>query len=200
MKTLLTLLTLFCAVLVKAALPDAVLKAVLSPAITDTTLERTWQLTTPETWLSSPTRVSELGGMTTSVQSGADHPSGWVKTELILTMPPQTDANPNPIQTFTLKATPVGVTPKTTLTFLFLNQAVLPPCSVRTWKGCPALVSDANDWYIIAQDPKARITRSDTDPVKTTLAVADCTTGKTQPVSRAVLLGEGPLPPEPPTE
>lgn len=198
MKPVVITLALFCAALARAALPEAVLQALLSPVLSDTLSRKSWQVTTPERWIGSPTRVSELGGITTSVQSGADHPDGWVRTELILTMPPRTDETPQPTQTFTVKALPLGVTPKTTLTFTFLNEAELPPCTVRTWQGFPALVAVSGDWYIIAQDAKARITQSHDTPMKTTLSVSDCTTEKTSPLSRSILIGEGPLPPEAP--
>lgn len=198
MKSVLFTLALCCAAFAQAALPDALLKALLSPTLTDPLTNTTWQVTSLEQWLSAPTRVSELGGVTTSAQDGAEHPAGWVRTELILTMPPRTESNPRPTQTFTLKAVPLGITPKTTLTFTFLNAAELPPYTVRTWQGFPALVATAGDWYVIAQDPAARITRTHDAPVKTTLSIADCTTEKTLPLTRSILIGEGPLPPEPP--
>lgn len=200
MKAVLFSLALGCAALAQAALPAEVLEALLSPTLTDTSLNATWQVMTPEKWFTSPTRVSELGGVTTSVQAGADHPSGWVKTELIVTMPPQTQANPQPTQTLTLKALPLGITPKTTLTFTFLNAAQLPPYTVRTWQGYPALAADAGDWYIIARDKQALINQSHSRPVKTTLSVANRTAEKTAPLSVSLLLGEGPLPPEPAPE
>lgn len=182
------------------ALPDAVLEACFSPTLTDHISGKTWQVTSQEQWENSPLAISELGGVTTAKQAGNEHPDGWVKTEVTLVAPPQTATTPCPTQTFTIKALPVGITPKTTLTFTFLNQAQLPPHTVRTWQGFPALVSKANDWYIIAQDAKAVITTTNKAPVKTTLAVPNCSSEKTTPLSQSILVGEGPLPSEPKTK
>lgn len=195
MKTALTVFLLGLGS-VSFALPDSVLEACFSPALTEQISGKTWQVTSQEKWENSPLHISEAGGVTTASQPGAEHPNGWVKTEVILLAPPQTDANPLPTQTFTVKATPVGITPKTTLTFTFLNQAVLPPHTIRTWNGFPAIVATAGDWYIIAQDAKAAITETNQDPVKTTLFIANSSTEKTTPIAHSILVGEGPLPPE----
>lgn len=199
MKATLTVLILGLSSLA-FALPDAVLEACFSPMLTEHTSGKTWQVTSQAKWESSPLDISELGGVTTATQAGNEHPAGWVKTEVILVAPPQTAANPCPMQTFTVKAKPTGIIPKTTLTFTFLDQAILPPYTVRTWQGFPAIVSKANDWYIIAQDKRAVITTTNTDPSKTTLSIPNCSSEKTAPISQAIRVGEGPLPPEPKAE
>lgn len=195
MKSLLLTLALACTALLRAALPAELIDALLSPSLTETVSGKSWQVTTRERWLSSPMQVSERGGITTTRQPGAGHPSGWVTTDLTLAMVPPTPEAPQPMQTFTLTATPAGIVPRTSLVFTFLNEAELPPCTVRTWKGLPAIVATAGDWYIIAKDPAATITQSHQKPVKTTLSVAGSTEKRT-PLSAAILLGEGPLPPE----
>lgn len=178
------------------SLPESVLEACFAPVLTDQISGKSWQVTSQEKWDTSPLNISETGGITTARLPGADHPDGWVKTEVILLAPPQTEANPCPTQTFTIKATPAGITPKTTLTFTFINQAHLPPHTIRTWQGFPALVSTANDWYVIVRDAQARITETHDAPVKTTVSITGCSSEKRTPIERSILVGEGPLPPE----
>ncbi len=183
----------------RAALPDAVLEACLRPTLTEEAFGLSWHATTRQDWERAPLRVTEAEGRVTAEADGAEHPNGWVKTRLTLSQPPLTDANPRPTQTFTVTATPTGVTPSTTLRFELLKDAPLPPCKPQAWGGRIALVADAGDWYVIADNPKAQLIRAEGDPVRWTLRETRTVDART-PASAAILVGEGPLPPPPKAE
>lgn len=180
----------------RAALPEAVLEACLRPTLTEEASGATWHATTRQDWERAPLRVTEAQNRLTAEADGAEHPNGWVKTRLTLSQPPQTDAAPRPTQTFTVTATPTGVTPTTTLRFELIKDAPLPPCKATVWGGRPALVADAGDWYVIAANPKARLIRAEGTPPRWTLRET-LTVDARVPASAAILIGEGPLPPPP---
>lgn len=195
MRCILPLLAgLLLGTIARAELPSAVLHACLSPELTEHASATTWQILTPERWETQPTAISEAAGITRATQPGLPHPNGWVETTLSLEMPEQTDACPNPMQRFTIEARPNGALPKTTLDFRFLSQAKLPPYTVTTWCGRPALVALAGDWYIVADSPQARLIKTDEPQPKTTLILANQTTERRTPLRATICVGEGPLP------
>ena len=145
----------------RAALPESVMEACLAPSVREQTSAKRWQVLSRTEWESRPVRISEAGGITTAEQDGAEHPSGWVKTKVRLEMPPQTDETPQPMQTLTVEARATAVLPSLTVDFYLLQQAKLPPYTVTLWHGCPALVAEAGDWYIVAGDPAAKVIKTD---------------------------------------
>ncbi len=195
-RAFLLLTALPVAAAVRAELPAAVAEACLAPTLTEQATGKSWAAMSRAKWDSAPVRVHERDGLLIAEMDGAEHPSGWVKTLLTLSQKPQTAAEPRPVQTFTVTATPTGVLPRTRLVFDLLKAAPLPPCSVKAWAGRPALVADAGDWYVIAADPKAEIVRAEGTPPRWTLTVRAATDGRS-PLKASILVGEGPLPPEP---
>ncbi len=179
-----------------AELPSSVLDACLSPALTEKTSGVRWQVMTRTQWENRPTRISERAEGTYAEQDGQAHPSAWISTTLALLMPPQTVQTPRPIQTLTLRATPSGVFPKTTLDFIFLDNAALPPYTIKLWNGRPALVAVDGNWYIIAGDPKTKVMQKAGKPLRTSLVLEGVSTERTAPMSASILVGEGALPPE----
>lgn len=192
------LLLLLAAGSLRAALPDAVRRACFSAAVTERSSGQTWDVTSWETWRGAPLRIAEVGADTIAEQDGKPSPAGWAKTTVALLMPPQTEANPQPTQRLTLTVTPTGTLPKASFDLLLLRDAPLPPCSVKAWGGRLAIVSDAGDWYIAADDPKARVTVAEGPERRTTVKVEGLTPQDLKPVSAALLVGEGPLPTPPP--
>lgn len=180
-----------------AALPDSVIEACLAPALCDRTSNIQWQVMTRAQWESAPTRIAETGGRTVAEQDGREQPNGWVRTTVSLSMAPLSEANPRPMQTLAIEATPSGVLPATTLDFIFVQAAKLPPYTLRVWQGRPALVADAGDWYIVADNPKTKVIRSEEASPATTLVLEAQRTEKRVPLRAAILVGEGPLPAEP---
>lgn len=181
----------------RAALPDAVRRACFSAAVIERPTGQTWRVTSWDAWRSAPLRISETGADTVAEQDGAPDPAGRARTTVSLRMPPQTDANPRPTQRLTVTVTPAGALPKAAFDILLLRDAPLPPCSVKAWGGRLAIVSDAGDWYIAADDPKARVSVDEGPDRRTTVKVEGLTPKGLAPVSAALLVGEGPLPPPP---
>lgn len=194
----LVLLPILAAAGLRAALPDTVRRACFSAAVTEHPSGQTWDVTSWETWRNSPLRIAEVGVDTIAEQDGRPGPADCAKTAVALLMPPQTEANPQPTQRLTLTVTPSGTQPKASFDLLLLRDAPLPPCSVKAWGGRLAIVSDAGDWYLAAEDPKARIAIAEGPERRTTVKVEGLMPKGLAPVSTALLVGEGPLPPPPP--
>ena len=178
----------------RAALPESVMEACLAPYVREQASAKRWQLLSRAEWESRPVRISETGGVTTAELEGNEHPSGWVKTTIRLEMPPQTDETPRPMQTLTVEARATSVLPSLTVDFYLLQKALLPPYTVTLWHGCPALVAEAGDWYIIAGDPAAKIIKTDESEPKTTLVLENQRAKQGEAVSASIRVGEGPLP------
>lgn len=178
----------------RAALPESVMEACLAPSVREQASAKRWQVLSRAEWESRPVRISEAGGITTAEQDGAEHPSGWVKTKVRLEMPPQTDEMPQPMQTLTVEARATAVLPSLTVDFYLLQQAKLPPYTVTLWHGCPALVAEAGDWYIVAGDPAAKVIKTDEPEPKTTLVLEHQRAKQGEAVSASIRVGEGPLP------
>ncbi len=180
-----------------AELPEAVLEACLSPSIYDHSLNQTWTVMTRQVWEEQPLEVVEGEATTTIRLAGTPHPNDWLTTEVEVITPTPTEAQPQPIQTFTVRARSAGVVPIMTLDFTLLNQAKLPPYSVQAWGNRIALVAKAEDWYIIANEPTAKLTQAKTEDKAATLVVPQVILQRTTDAQVSLLIGEGPLPPAP---
>ena len=179
-------------------LPGDVVSACLSPSLTERVSGLSWRVLTPEAWGRS-IDVGESPDTLTLAQDGAAHPNGWVRTRVTVTQAPRTAANPAPVQTLTVTATPSGILPETTVVFDLLKEAALPPCTAKAWGGRPALVADAGDWFIIAGSPKAKLVRLEGEQPRWTLTETATAKGSA-PVSASLRVGVGALPAEPAAE
>lgn len=189
------LLLLLAAGTLRAALPDAVRRACFSAAVVERTSDVTWDVTSWEAWRSHPLRVREEGSGTVAEQDGKPSPAGWANTAVSLLMPRQTEAVTLPTQRLSVTVRPTdALPPKVAFDILLLRDAPLPPCSVKAWGGRLAVVSDAGDWYLAADDPKARVSVAEGAERRTTVKVEGLVPKGGAPVSATLLVGEGPLP------
>ena len=145
----------------RAELPPAVLDACLRPTLTEHASGQTWAAMTRAKWEAAPLRVHERGGLQVAEADGLAPTNGWAAVTLTLSQRPQTAANPRPMQTFAVSARPVHPLREATFDVALIRDAPLPPCSVRQWGGRVALVAEAGDWYVVAGDPKATLTRTE---------------------------------------
>lgn len=195
------LLSIIAADALRAALPDAVRQACFSAAVTERTTGSSWGVSSWETWRGNPMRIREVGEDTIAEQDGTASPAGWATTTVSLLMPRQTEANPQPTQRLTVTVTPTEAIPeKAVFDILLLKDAPLPPCSVKPWGNRIAIVSDASDWYLAADDSKARVSVQEGADRKTTVKLEGLSPKGKAPVSATLLVGEGPLPTPPPSD
>ncbi len=189
-----TCFALIAAVWCRAALPEAVVQACLTPTIHDGVSPQPWALMTAEAWDNGAMRITESAEVSVTAQTCHAHPMDWLTADLRITTPNQ---QPNPKafqQTLTLVLRSKGVLPNFTCTLNFLDGAVLPPCEIIKWKGKLAIVSKQKDWYIVAEDPKMTITQTEEATPKTTLRLANVVLEKTATVEASITIGEGALP------
>ncbi|MEG2415615.1 MAG: hypothetical protein RSB14_00040 [Kiritimatiellia bacterium] len=199
MKQFLAFLFFSCTMGLFAEFPPLVLDACFSTTVTDSASNRTWQIKPRTQWIANPIRISECEGTTTASQDGVAHPNGWATTAISIVTPPLTETDPCPIQRQSYTVRTMGVAPQTDITFTLINNKVLPPCTIKPWGDRLAIVSNANDWYLIAEASNARLTVSDSEPKHYTLTVPPITVKGHKDVTATLLTGEGPLPPVPPT-
>lgn len=183
----------------RAELPPAVLEACLRPTLTEHASGQTWAAMTRAKWEAAPLRVHERGGLQVAEADGLAPTNGWAAVTLTLSQRQQTAANPRPMQTFAVSARPVHPLREATFDVALIRDAPLPPCSVRQWGGRVALVAEAGDWYVVAGDPKATLTRTEGAEPRWTLALKGLRATPDAPATASLLVGEGALPPEPRT-
>ncbi len=181
----------------RAELPPAVLEACLTPTLTERASGQTWAAMTRARWEAAPLRVHERDGLQIAEADGLAPTNGWAAVTLTLSQRPQSAANPRPMQTFAVAARPLPPLRETTFDVALLHDAPLPPCTVRQWGGRVALVADAGDWYLVAGDPKATLTRTEGARPRWTLALRGLPAKLGVPATATLLVGEGALPPEP---
>lgn len=182
------------AVYCRAALPDAVVQACLTPTITDAISSQTWTVMTVDAWDTGAIHITETADAAISSKPGAPHPLDWATTEVSLSTPLDCTDGAAVRQTLTLKLTAKSVVPKLDCTITLLNQAHLPPCEITSWQGKLAIVSKAKDWYIVANDPEMTVTQTDEASPRTTLRRTKLIVEKFKSVEASILVGEGPLP------
>ncbi len=182
---------------VYAVLPESVIRACLAPELKDHTADVTWQVMDAKTWDSAPIEVGEAEDTTLLELPGKEHPSGWLRTSVRLRAPKPTDAQPCPTQTLSVEARSEGIVSQMTVDFVLLKDAKLPPYRIRQWGNRIAIVAEAGDWYIAADEATATITESHTPERTVTLRVPNCAVTLSAPASASLLIGEGPLPPAP---
>ena len=177
----------------RADLPDAVAQACFSASLRETDGEAVWTPGSWETWQNKSIRITEpKPGLTVADQDGTPHPMGWVKTRYTLHMPTPTAATPSPAQTLTLTVTGAGVLPKAGLSTDLIHRALLPPCTVTTHAGLPALVAKDGTWYILAGSPKAAVRSEKTDKGTVyTLRFPEVTLKGAASASFTLTVGEG---------
>jgi len=190
------LLAAFLAPALSAALPDAVRQACFSATVRNEAGGDAWRVLSWDAWLDAPLQISEGAEGTLAVAEGAPSPAGDARTAVALLMPPQTDATPCPVQRLTLSVTLADARPEASYELCLVAGAALPPCQVKQWGRRLALVADAGDWYVAAEDPEATITLGkEAQGRRATLRVAGRKAKGAAPASAALLVGEGPLPP-----
>ncbi len=180
-----------------AVLPESVLTACLSPEIKDHTAALSWQVMDAKTWNTSPIEVSEVGTTTELELDGKEHPNGWLRTEVRLEAPKPTDAAPMPTQRLLVTARSTGVLPQTTVDFVLLKEAKLPPYRIEPWGDRIAIIAEAGDWYLATEAKTATITQSNTADRALTVCVPNCKVTLSEPATATLLVGEGPLPASP---
>jgi hypothetical protein len=180
--------------LARAELPESVIQACLSPSLTEHISGQTWQLMDLTTWDTTSMRITETPDATITAKAATAHPQSWATTEMSITQPNDTDARLATEQTLTIKVTAKNVVPSLSVSFYFLNNATLPPCKVITKNGKLTIVSNQNDWYIIADDPAMTITQTEEAMPKTTLSLSTIKLEKFTSASASIRVGEGPLP------
>ena len=188
-----TLISLFT-LLARAELPESVIQACLSPSLTEHVSGQTWQLMDMTTWDTTAVRIIETADASITSKSTTPHPQAWATAEMSITQPHDTETKLAMEQTLTVKVTAKGVVPNLKISFLFLNNVHLPPCKVVTKNGKLTIVSNQNDWYIIADDPNMTITQTEEDAPKTTLSLSAINLEKFTSTSASIRVGEGPLP------
>ncbi len=185
---------LLCASLTYAALPECVMRACLQPEIFDYTANKSWQVMSQERWEVAPLEVQESAILTTITLNGTPHPDDWMTTSIVLSAPNPTDAHPYPTQTLKISAHPTGLVPQMRLDVVLIKDAKLPPYRIQQWGNRIAIVAEAGDWYIAADEASATITQDNSADQLLTVTVANLTATREKPASVSLLVGEGPLP------
>ncbi len=188
---------LFCATTAMAILPDAVLDACLSPEVTEHATGKSWTIMTRKAWDNGLLEVSEKGTVTTISCIGKEHPQGWVTTAISVIAPMPTEEHPMPMQTLTVEATAQGILPKMTLDLTLIKQAKLPAYTIQPWGDRMAVVAEAQDWYLIADHPNAKVVQAKNADKQLTIQVPQLIAEGATTVRASLKIGEGPLSPPP---
>lgn len=183
-----------CASTVIAVLPERVEEACFTAEVTEFHSGRSWRLTSWEKWKGvSGMQVTMDEKMLCATLAGAAHPDQWYTTSLMLQSPVLTDFVYQPLQTLTITVKSEGLVEKDKLLVRPIVESPLPPFTIETKAGRLALIAKDKQWYIVIDDPKARVLRDSADESIVTVECEVRVLASRQSLQTKLYVGEGEL-------
>lgn len=195
-KTSVILALLSVALPLWARLPECVEQACFTMVLEEPSMQSQWRVSSWEAWSNVEGMTLEMdatGGYKATLPGASDRYERFTTT-LTLASPAMQTIEDQPLQTLTLTVTAAGFVERTEVTVELMKDAVLPPFEIQLIHGRMVMVAKDHTWYLVIDDPKARVHQDKKNPWQVTLAVANLAFDAKQKVQTATFyIGEGPV-------
>ena len=197
-KALFTFGILGLAMPIFAMLPESVERACFSMQLEDVVHQTRWEVSSWDTWRGAAglsLQMDKDGGYSASLPGAMDKNEIFL-TELTLSSPAITSYQQQPLQTLTLTVTAKGFVEKTTVLVDLMKDVELPPFTIQVVHGRMVMVANDKQWYIVIDDPKARVHQAKDNSYRVTVSVAAMEfDGKVRQQTAKLYIGEGEMQP-----
>ncbi len=177
-----------------AILPSLVEEACFSAKVTEYYSGHSWTLTSWEKWKNvTGLQIQMDDTILRAKLNTSPHPNKWYTTFVTLETPIVTDACPQPLQTLIINVVSEGFIEKDQIVLKPIEKSKLPPFQIEAISGRLALIGENKDWYIVLDDPNARIIRDAQDQSIVTIEYAPQELKSGQTLQAKFYVGEGKL-------
>lgn len=181
----------------QAALPEAVERACFTTFLEDQKGAQSWSVSSWDAWrnVAGLTLSFDEDGGYVATLAGTEHPAGNYTTSVALASPAITAFDTQPMQTLTITVQAAAFVENGALLANLLHNTILPPFTIKNIGGRMVLIAKDNTWYIVIDDPKARVHQAEKNEWCVTVELPDLVFDKTQRSHTLKLhIGEGEVP------
>lgn len=173
MKAFIVSVFVLTAMPVWAVLPEMVERACFSTELTDPLANKHWAVTSWEKWrdVTGLTIKMNADGSYVATLPGASHEEKHFKTSVSLASPAITHYQQQPLQTLTITIQAASFLKNARLYVELIKSSNLPPFTVKLIHNRMVMIANDKTWYIVIDDPKARINQTKENPYCVTVEV-----------------------------